>query len=99
MKMAALILSAAAVAGCQAPPSRAEERRIDYAYMRGAADAVKRLYWARQALEAPPAARPAGKQEYYTWEESGAALDGRKLAPETVAVPVFVPAPAPADGP
>jgi hypothetical protein len=42
---------------------------------------------------------PAGRTEYYIWEESGIARDGRKLAPGTVAVPVFVPAPAPAWAP
>ena len=62
----------------------------------GDADATKQLYWARQALEAPRAPAPAGRTEYYTWEESGTARDGRRLAPETVAVPVFIPDPAPA---
>jgi len=34
---------------------------------------------------------------YYVWEESGVARDGRRLAPEVVGVPVFIPAPAPGE--
>ena len=60
------------------------------------ADAVKQLYWAKQALEAPSRSRPAGRTEYYTWEDSGTTRDGRRLAPETVGVPVFIPSPVPA---
>jgi hypothetical protein len=83
------------LAGCGSAPGAAHRDAVDQGYLLGAADAVKQLYWAKQALEAPCAQRPAGRTEYYIWEESGAARDGRKLAPETVAVPVFVPAPAP----
>jgi hypothetical protein len=86
-----------ALAGCQSAPGHAEKRAVDEGYLLGAADAVKQLYWAKQALEAPRASSPAGKVEYYTWEDGGTALDGRRLAPETVAVPVFIPAPAPAE--
>jgi hypothetical protein len=85
-----------ALAGCQSAPGRADKRSVDEGYLLGAADAVKQLYWAKQALEAPRAQTPAGRMEYYTWEDAGAARDGRRLAPETVAVPVFIPAPAPA---
>jgi hypothetical protein len=84
------------VAGCGSGPSAAKRSPADDAYLLGAADAVKQLYWARQALEAPRADMPAGRTEYYTWRDFGAAQDGRRLAPETVAVPVFIPAPAPA---
>lgn len=92
----ALVLSlAAGLVGCSAPAGR-HPSAADQAYMQGAADAAKQLYWARQALEAPRGATPAGRTEYYTWEESGTARDGRRLAPETVAVPVFIPDPAPA---
>jgi hypothetical protein len=85
------------VGGCEsAPPGGARRNAVDQGYVLGAADAAKQLYWARQALEAPCGSRPAGRTEYYIWEESGTAHDGRKLAPETVAVPVFIPAPAPA---
>jgi hypothetical protein len=87
-----------ALAGCQSAPGRADKRSVDEGYLLGAADTVKQLYWAKQALEAPRAPTPAGRVEYYTWEESGTASDGRRLAPETVAVPVFIPAPA-APGP
>jgi hypothetical protein len=88
------LIAVLAAAGCSSP--NAERRKaVDEGYLLGAADTVKQLYWARQALEAPRSGQPEGKMEYYTWEETGRAADGRKLAPETVAVPVFVPAPAP----
>jgi hypothetical protein len=89
------LLVALALAGCGSAPGRADRRGVDEGYLLGSADTVKQLYWAKQALEAPEENRPAGKTEYYTWEESGTARDGRRLAPETVAVPVFIPAPAP----
>jgi len=92
LALAALV----ALAGCQAAPGRADKRSVDEGYLLGAADTVKQLYWAKQALEAPRAPTPAGRIEYYTWEDAGSARDGRRLAPETVAVPVFIPAPAPA---
>jgi hypothetical protein len=95
----ALAAAALLLAGCESAPGAAHRTAVDQGYLLGAADAVKQLYWAKQALEAPCGARPAGRTEYYVWEESGTARDGRKLAPETVAVPVFVPAPAPAQGP
>lgn len=95
MRRGAALLAALALGGCASPPGRADRKGLDQGYLLGAADTVKQLYWAKQALEAPAESRPAGKIEYYTWEESGAARDGRKLAPETVSVPVFIPAPAP----
>jgi len=98
MRMCMAILLAAALAGCGSAPGAADRRKVDEGYLLGEADAVKQLYWAKQELEAPG---PAGKLKYYTWEQSGTSLDGRRLAPETVAVPVFIPAPAPsgAQGP
>jgi hypothetical protein len=82
------------VSACSSPQD-SRKKAIDEGYLLGAADTVKQLYWARQALEAARPGQPAGKTEYYTWEETGRAPDGRKLAPETVAVPVFIPAPVP----
>ncbi|HEY1849249.1 MAG TPA: hypothetical protein VGG37_08575 [Opitutaceae bacterium] len=84
-------------AGCQSQPAQTERQRIDDAYQRGEADAVKRLYWAKQALEAPRG--PAGRVEYYSWEDAGAPPDGRRLSPERVSVPVFIPDPAPSGPP
>jgi hypothetical protein len=84
--------------GCASRPEALQRRAVDEGYLLGEADAIKRLYWAKQALEAPRDDRPAGKTEYYVWEESGVARDGRKLAPETLAVPVFIPDPAPSGG-
>jgi hypothetical protein len=89
------LLLALLAGGCASQSGAARRTAADEGYLLGAADAVKQLYWAKQALEAPGRQGPAGRVEYYTWEESGTARDGRKLAPETVAVPVFVPAPAP----
>jgi hypothetical protein len=89
------IVAALTLAGCASSPGKADRRGIDEGYLLGAADTVKQLYWAKQALEAPAQSKPAGTLEYYTWEDSGVAGDGRRLAPETVAVPVFIPAPAP----
>jgi len=98
MRRAATAVLALLLGGCASAGS-ARRTAADEAYARGAADAVKQLYWARQALEAPRESRLAGRTEYYVWEESGTARDGRKMAPGTVAVPVFVPAPAPSWGP
>jgi len=95
MRSGLAIALALALGGCGSEPGGADRRKVDEGYLLGSADAVKQLYWAKQALEAPRGPNPAGRVEYYTWEESGTAHDGRRLAPETVAVPVFVPAPAP----
>jgi hypothetical protein len=99
MKLCLAALLALALAGCGSSPGGADAKRVDEAYLLGSADAVKKLYWAKQALEAPGASGPAGRIRYYTWEESGTAGDGRRLAPETVAVPVFIPAPSPSGAP
>ena len=99
MKGCLAIALSLALGGCGSPPGGADRRKVDEGYLLGSADAVKQLYWAKQALEAPRGPTPAGRVEYYTWEETGAARDGRRLAPETVAVPVFVPAPAPSGAP
>jgi hypothetical protein len=93
---AVVLLLAVIAGGCQSEPGTARRSAADEGYLLGAADTVKQLYWAKQALEAPSERRPAGKIKYYTWQESGVTADGRKLAPETVAVPVFIPAPVPA---
>ncbi len=95
--MRCLILAAAALAlcGCRTATGRADRRGVDEGYLLGSADAAKQLYWAKQALEAPGGPGPEGRIKYYTWEDSGTTRDGRRLAPETVAVPVFIPAPAP----
>ena len=98
MRALIVILNVIALCGCRTEPDRADKRSVDEGYLLGSADAVKQLYWAKQALEAPQGSRPEGRTEYYIWEESGTARDGRKLAPETVAVPVFIPAPAPSSG-
>jgi hypothetical protein len=95
MKTVAYAILAVLIGGCASPSGSVRRNAADEGYLLGQADAVKQLYWAKQALEAPGRSGPAGRIEYYTWEESGTTRDGRKLAPETVAVPVFVPAPVP----
>jgi hypothetical protein len=95
MSRACALLLALLAGGCASVTGAARRSAADEGYLLGAADAVKQLYWAKQALEAPGRRGPVGSVEYYTWEESGTTRDGRKLAPEKVAVPVFVPAPAP----
>jgi len=95
MRRTVSLLLALIAGGCASQGGASRRSAADEGYLLGAADAVKQLYWAKQALEAPGRGGPAGRTEYYTWEESGTTRDGRKLAPEKVAVPVFVPAPAP----
>jgi hypothetical protein len=95
MRRALTLALALLLGGCASQSGAARRSAADEGYILGAADAVKQLYWAKQALEAPGRLGPPGKVEYYTWEESGTTRDGRKLAPETVSVPVFVPAPLP----
>jgi hypothetical protein len=90
------IILALGLLGCRSARNGGEGSTREQAYQLGTADTVKRLYWAKQALEAPSCERPAGRIKYYVWEESGVTRDGRKLAPETVGVPVFIPEPAPA---
>jgi hypothetical protein len=87
------VLLAVGLLGCRSAPKRGEGSAREQGYQLGSADTVKRLYWAKQALEAPSRDRPAGRIMYYAWEESGVTRDGRKLAPETVGVPVFIPDP------
>jgi hypothetical protein len=89
------VVLALLLGACESRTGAARRGAADEGYLLGQADAVKQLYWARQELEAPGRRGPAGATQYYTWEESGTARDGRKLAPQTVAVPVFVPAPVP----
>jgi hypothetical protein len=77
------------------------QRKLDEGYMLGSADAAKRLYWAKQDIERQKAELAAsnayggtaggGSVRYYVWEDEGLASDGRKLAPERVAVPIYEP--------
>jgi hypothetical protein len=96
MSRAGILIVTLALGGCESAPGTGSRSLVDQGYLLGSADTIKQLYWAKQALEAPREARPAGRTEYYVWDDPGIAGDGRKLAPAPVAVPVFVPAPAPA---
>ena len=98
MRLPAALLVPLALAGCAAPRRSAQEQARNDGYLLGQSDAVKQLYWAKQALEAPRAGTPAGRLEYYSWPEVAVTPDGRRLAPGNVAVPVFIPAPVPAVG-
>ena len=84
--------------GCPSTQKGGDASAREQGYRLGSADTVKRLYWAKQALESPSRDRPAGRIMDYVWEESGVTRDGRKLAPERVGVPVFIPEPAPSSG-
>jgi hypothetical protein len=95
MRLLLLVLLALGLLGCRSAPKGGDGSARERGYALGSADTVKRLYWAKQALEAPSRDRPEGRIMYYVWEESGVTRDGRKLAPETVGVPVFVPEAAP----
>jgi hypothetical protein len=66
-------------------------RGVNEGYVMGSSDAVKRMYWLKQAMEKPGAQLNNGVVSYYIYEESGMTKDGRKLAPEKVAVPVYEP--------
>lgn len=74
------------------PDGKVYQQGLDDGYTLASSDAIKRLYWSKQALEAP---REGGRMSYYTMEESGTTPDGRKLAPERIAVPIFEPTPKP----
>ena len=87
---AALISSVSANATSKADGYR---EGIDDGYMQGSADEAKRLYFAKRELEATRDAGSAGQMSYYIWREQGATPDGRRLAPETVAVPLYEPRP------
>lgn len=67
------------------------QRGVDDGYVLGDSDSVKRLYWSKQALEQKKAGTGDGVMRYYIWEEEGTTPDGRKLAPEKVAVPIYEP--------
>ena len=95
MRRAGPLALALLLGACESRPGAARRSAADEGYLLGEADAVKQLYWARQELEAPGRRCPAGTTQYYNWEESGTTRDGRKLAPQAVAVPAFVPAPVP----
>jgi hypothetical protein len=95
MKVMGCAILVVLAGGCTSPSASVRRNAADEGYLLGESDAVKQLYWAKQVLEAPGGRGPEGRIEYYTWEEPGTTSDGRKLAPQTVAVPVFVPAPAP----
>jgi hypothetical protein len=69
------------------------QRGLDDGYVLASSDAIKRHYWVKQGLEKGEAGDTGGALSYYVWEEQGIASDGRRLAPERVAVPVFNPTP------
>lgn len=66
------------------------QKGVDEGYALGAADATKRLYFAKQALEK---AEDGGETRttYYSFPGPEETADGRKLVPNTVVVPVLEP--------
>ena len=69
-------------------PEVAQEN-FDDGYVQGQADAIKRQYFLRQALEAqPPAEATQGKPTTYIVPGPTVTVDGRKLEPHTVTLTV-----------
>jgi hypothetical protein len=68
----------------------AYQQGIDDGYILGSSDAVKRMYWLKQRLERPQQSGD-GTLRYYIYESEGTTPDGRKLAPEQVAIPIYEP--------
>jgi len=79
------------VSYAESKQQQAYQAGADEGYLLGSSDAVKRLYWAKQALEKPDGS--GGHLEYFSWDGATTAADGRKLAPEKISVPVFAPDP------
>ena len=99
MRAALFAAMAATLAGCACAGRGTQASAADSRAQQAEADAVGQLYWAKQAREGQASRRPAGRILYYVWEDSGIARDGRRLAPEVIGVPVFVPYPmSSADG-
>ena len=93
MKAALLVALTAALSGCACPGRRTQASASESRARQAEADAVRQLYWAQQAMEGQASRRPSGRILYYVWEDLGAARDGRRLAPEEIGVPVYVPYP------
>lgn len=67
-----------------------EQASYDDGYVQGQADAIKRQYFLRQALESRPLAEDTdqGKSVQYIVPGPTVTIDGRKLEPHTVTVSV-----------
>ena len=67
-----------------------EQSSFDDGYVQGQADAIKRQYFLRQALEAQPLPDPEaeGKTVHYVVPGPTVTVDGRKLAPHSVTLDV-----------
>jgi hypothetical protein len=67
-----------------------QERAFDDGYVQGQADAIKRQYFLRQALEATPvdADPELGSPVHYVVPGPTVTADGRKLEPHTVTLSV-----------
>lgn len=72
------------------PDPKVYQRGLDDGYMLASADDIKRLFWAKAALEKRDNEQK-GVMRYYTFEDEGTTKDGRKLAPEKIAIPVYEP--------
>jgi hypothetical protein len=66
------------------------QRGVDDGYIQASSDDAKKLYFAKQALE-KKATAGTGSLRYYSFEDEGTTSDGRKLAPENVAIPIYEP--------
>ncbi len=61
---------------------------FDEGYVQGQADAIKRQYFLRQALEAQPEPISEGKTVHYVVPGPTVTVDGRKLEPHSVTLDV-----------
>ena len=66
--------------------SEVQQASFDDGYVQGQADAIKRQYFLRQALEARPSEQDAGTDVHYVVPGPAVTVDGRKLEPHTVAL-------------
>jgi hypothetical protein len=67
-----------------------QQESFDQGYVQGQADAIKRQYFLRQALESRPMedASAQGKTVHYVVPGPAVTVDGRKLEPHTVTLSV-----------
>jgi len=89
---AGALVGAAAATVAQGRSDEDYQQGVDDGYNQASSDDVKRLYWAKQALEKKGQSRDDnGVVRYYIFEDEGTTKDGRKLAPEKVAIEVYEP--------
>lgn len=81
------IVGAGITALAQGRDEGAYQEGVDDGYQLGSADATKRLYFAKQALEKRDG-QSGERTSYYVFQGPTETADGQKLVPNTVVVPV-----------